>query len=106
MELKAYQKAVLTDLSRYMQLLAQTQDMAKAYELVWNEKNVHIGENGMPPYRPVIPGVPSVCLKVPTGGGKTFIAASALKPLFDAMPQLQTRAVVWLVPSDSILEQT
>jgi len=49
---------------------------------------------------------PNVCLKVPTGGGKTFIAACALKPIFDALPFTKSKAVVWLVPSDAILEQT
>jgi len=65
-----------------------------------------VGMNGLPPYNSVIPGIPHVCLKVPTGGGKTFIAASSIKPIFDSMPNMRAKAVVWLVPSDAILTQT
>lgn len=46
------------------------------------------------------------CLKVPTGGGKTFLACNAIKPIFDGLPSTKTKVVVWLVPSDSILSQT
>lgn len=47
-----------------------------------------------------------VCFKVPTGGGKTFIACASLKPFFEQMPLSKIRVVAWLVPSNSILEQT
>ena len=50
--------------------------------------------------------MPDVCFKVPTGGGKTFIAASSIKAIYDAMPTVTAKAVVWLVPSDAILTQT
>ena len=56
--------------------------------------------------RDVLPGVPNLCFKVPTGGGKTFLACSAVRPVFDALPFTKTKAVVWLVPSDAILTQT
>lgn len=106
MELKTYQKNVIADLTRFLALLTEKQDIGKAYTTLWTEKNVPVGFNGMPYYNNVIPGVPNVCLKVPTGGGKTFLAASAIKPVFDSMPQQRSKAVVWLVPSDAILEQT
>ena len=54
----------------------------------------------------MLPGVPNLCFKVPTGGGKTFLACSAVRPVFDALPFTKTKAVVWLVPSDAILTQT
>ena len=57
-------------------------------------------------YQDVLPGVPNLCFKVPTGGGKTFLACSAVRPVFDALPFTKTKAVVWLVPSDAILTQT
>lgn len=60
----------------------------------------------MPAYNTDINGVPHVCIKVPTGGGKTYIAANAIKPIFDSILPMHTKAVVWLVPSDSILTQT
>lgn len=60
----------------------------------------------MPPYKTELAGVPQVCFKVPTGGGKTFLAANSIKPIFDSMPHIHPKAVVWLVPSDAILTQT
>ena len=106
MELKSYQKEVIADLARYLELVVELQSPAKAYQALWNEKNVLVGFGGMPNYVNVLPGVPHVCAKVPTGGGKTYIAASAVRTIFDAMPQRRARAVVWLVPSDAILTQT
>lgn len=106
MELKRFQKDVIADLSRFLALLSEKQNIPKAYEAFWNEKNVPIGLSGLAPYRTEIPGVPDVCFKVPTGGGKTFIACNSIKPIFDALPYTKAKAVVWLVPSDSILEQT
>lgn len=106
MELKSYQKEVIADLARYLELVVELQSPAKAYQALWNEKNVLVGFGGMPNYVDVLPGVPHVCAKVPTGGGKTYIAASSLRTIFDAMPQRRAKAVVWLVPSEAILTQT
>ena len=106
MELKSYQKEVLADLARYLELVVERQSPAKAYRAFWNEKNVMVGPDGMPAYVDTLSGVPHVCAKVPTGGGQTYIAASAVRTIFDAMPQRRARAVVWLVPSDAILTQT
>ena len=106
MELKSYQKEVLADLARYLELVVERQSPAKAYRAFWNEKNVMVGPDVMPAYVDTLSGVPHVCAKVPTGGGKTYIAASAVRTIFDAMPQRRARAVVWLVPSDAILTQT
>ena len=106
MELKTYQKNVIGDLRRFLALLTEKQSIPVAYRTLWEEKNVIVGMNFMQPYNSVIPGVPHVCLKVPTGGGKTFIAASAIKTIFDSIPNIQAKAVVWLVPSDAILTQT
>ena len=106
MKLKSYQKEVLADLARYLELVVELQSPAKAYTAFWNERNVMVGLGGMPNYVNALPGVPHVCAKVPTGGGKTYIAASAVRTVFDAMPQRRAKAVVWLVPSDAILTQT
>lgn len=106
MEMKNYQKKVIADLTRYLELLSQTGRMVAAYQLLWEEKNVPVGFGGLPLYQDILPGVPNLCFKVPTGGGKTFLAANAVKPIFDALPAMKARVVVWLVPSDAILVQT
>ena len=102
MELKSYQKKVITDLTRYLELLNETKNDAAAFRLFWQEKSAP----ALGLYQNVIPGVPNLCFKVPTGGGKTFIACNAVRPIFDALPTTKTKAVVWLVPSDAILTQT
>ena len=102
MELKSYQKKVITDLTRYLELLNETKNDAAAFRLFWQEKSAP----ALGLYQNVIPGVPNLCFKVPTGGGKTFIACNAVRPIFDALPATKTKAVVWLVPSDAILTQT
>lgn len=106
MELKKYQKQVLDDLSLYIKHLEANANLNTAWVNYWHDKNVPVGFGGVPSYKNTIAGVPNVCVKVPTGGGKTFIAASALKRIFDAMPLSKVKLVVWLVPSDSILSQT
>ena len=102
MELKSYQKKVIADLTRYLELLNETQNYMTAFEQFWREKSAP----GLGLYRNVIAGVPNLCIKVPTGGGKTFIACNAIRPVFDALPVTKTKAVVWLVPSEAILTQT
>ena len=106
MELKNYQIQVISDLERFLELLIEKQSISSAYSTLWNEKGVNVGIDGMPPYKMELAGVPQVCFKVPTGGGKTFLAANSIKPIFDSMPHIHPKAVVWLVPSDAILTQT
>ena len=106
MELKNYQIQVIRDLERFLELLIEKQSISSAYSTLWNGKGVNVGIDGMPPYNSELAGVPQVCFKVPTGGGKTFLAANSIKPIFDSMPHIHPKAVVWLVPSDAILTQT
>ena len=110
MELKTYQKKVMGDLERFLTLLTEKQNIKLAYNTLWEEKGVEVSAldlpGTMPCYKTTLPGVPQVCIKIPTGGGKTFLAANAIKPIFDSMPGKHPRAVVWLVPSDAILKQT
>ena len=88
MRLKNYQKDVIKDLTRYLELLNQTHDLEIAYRLFWEGKNIRVGTGGIPAYQNVIKGVPNLCMKVPTGGGKTFLACNAIKPRLDALPSM------------------
>lgn len=106
MELKNYQKKTMRDLASYLSYLNTTHNMVKAYKNHWLAQDVRVGFGGVPVYRNTIPGAPHVCFKVPTGGGKTFMACVSVKRIFDAMPKEKTRVVAWLVPSNTILEQT
>ena len=50
--------------------------------------------------------VPCVCLRIPTGGGKTVLAAHAVPLLARAWCSVDAPVAVWLVPSDAIRQQT
>ncbi len=106
MILKNYQKRVLDDLSGYLKALDKTKNLKEAFRQHWAERGVAIGFHGMQPYNNLLAGVPHVCLKVPTGGGKTLLGCASLRRIFDSMGITKTKAVVWLVPSTSILDQT
>ena len=57
-------------------------------------------------YDNTVTGGARVMLKVPTAGGKTFIACNALKTILTDSQRLCPDVVTWFVPSDSILTQT
>ena len=117
MELKDYQNRVLTDLASFLDTLEVTPDLGAAFTQHWADKGVRVAHAGsgassaeaMAPYKNTVPGVPHVCAKVPTAGGKTYIAVNALDTIFAALSRSNPRRpklVVWLVPSLTILEQT
>lgn len=106
MELKKYQKRVIVDLTDYLAQLNNHSSLRAAFAAFWESRQIPVGRDGVPGYQNTIDGVPHVCYKVPTGGGKTFLACASVKPIFNALPIVRSRAVVWLVPSDAILAQT
>ena len=98
LELKEYQQASLDALRRYLKYCVQFDDADLAFM-----KETRI------PYRqaPLIaPGTPYVCLRIPTGGGKTIMASHAVCIAAFEYMQVSNPMVLWLVPSDAILEQT
>ena len=110
MELKPYQQQVLEDLCRYLDFVQETKDPREAFIHFWTfhprTPLKPFPGQAIEPYKNNIPGVPHLCVKVPTAGGKTFIACNALKTLFEAFDSRKSKVVVWLVPSITILEQT
>ena len=50
--------------------------------------------------------VPNICLKVPTGGGKTLLGVSAVERINVNFFERNTGFVLWAVPSESIYKQT
>ena len=106
MELNSYQRLVMEDLSSYLSAVNRTNNIIDAWREFWNEKDIAIGSNGVPAYKNRLPQVPHICVKVPTGGGKTFLAACSIQKIFSEFPANMNKTVIWLVPSDSILTQT
>ena len=109
MELKGYQQKVLQDLEDYLVYLQELKHTGRAFNQYWEDK---IGPynpldgTGMPGYKNNIPNAIHLAMKVPTAGGKTFIAVNALKTIFYAYDSRKSRAVVWLVPWSNLLDQT
>lgn len=104
MELKDYQNKVISDLTEYLSALSESQDLRTSFADYWKQKGI-----AAEPYKNNVPGVPHVCAKVPTAGGKTYIAVNALKNIFDALATkhpTRPQVVVWLVPTLTILDQT
>lgn len=110
MELKPYQNQVLSDLAIFLEKIQESKQIDIAFSDFWT--NHHrtplqpIKGEAIEPYKNNVPRVPHICVKVPTAGGKTFIACNAIKTIFDAFNADKLKAVVWLVPSIAILEQT
>ena len=94
--LKSYQQAALDALAAFANA-AQASGPALAF-----------GELAGQPYNAEAFGaqVPCVCLRIPTGGGKTVLAAHAVPLLARAWCNVDAPVAVWLVPSDAILQQT
>jgi len=93
--LKAFQRQVLTRLRRYCDRLSAGSDPAVAF--------AEYGETYRPP--PLI-DAPCVCLAIPTGGGKTLLAAAAAGIVAGHALHRVPALVVWLVPSTAIADQT
>nr|WP_321318682.1 DEAD/DEAH box helicase family protein [uncultured Campylobacter sp.] len=100
MELKSYQKKAINDLKSYLKCL-DSYGIKGAWDKYWQNKGVNASK-----YHDKIKAVPNVCIKVPTGGGKTFIACASIKPISDVVSKIDKIFVIWLVPSEAILTQT
>jgi type III restriction enzyme len=101
--LKDYQGKLLDAFAGF---LARTREL-KSPAAAFAESTVkHFGH--ALPYHP-LPGadsVPYVCLRVPTGGGKTRIAGQAIRKVNESFLATEHSLILWLVPSDPIREQT
>jgi type III restriction enzyme len=50
--------------------------------------------------------IPNICLKVPTGGGKTLLAVAGVGQVFSRWFKRHTGLVLWVVPNEAIYRQT
>ena len=109
MELRSYQQTVIDDLQYYLNLLnnPNINGLNEVFNTFWRNNRYPL--TNPPSYQNHIKDTPNVCVKVPTAGGKTFIAINSLLPIFNAKEYYGNKLpkmVVWLVPSESILSQT
>ena len=105
--LKDYQTRVLDSLRDFFRQCSQDGRPESAFQAV----QFNNGSSSPAPYIPVTaaglsPGMPYVCLRVPTGGGKTLLACYAAGLAIDELMHAERAVVLWLVPSNTILDQT
>jgi type III restriction enzyme len=104
--LKNYQTRVLDSLRYFFRQCSKDGHPESAFQAV------QISNNRQPvPYIPVqsaglTTGMPYVCLRVPTGGGKTLLACHAAGIAMNELLHAERAVVLWLVPSNTILDQT
>ncbi len=103
MILKPYQIETLDWLERFFKLCKETNDPARAYEettRLWRGTALHYAP------LPVRKEVPYICLRIPTGGGKTLVGGLAIERANRSLLFTQNSLTLWLVPSEPIREQT
>lgn len=123
-----YQARALTAIDDWLERLGEERDRADQVAAViasnpgleialpdfptkaWDRLKTDKGVPGGRGYSPRTSGdgvpVPNVTLKVPTGGGKTFIACAALSRIFGQYLRTNTGMVLWIVPNEAIYTQT
>jgi len=108
MKLKQYQLDTLRILRSYFEA-ARLSGAKTAYKDVTSQIEIkrRLGPF-LGPYNKLnaLPHVPYVCLRLPTGGGKTILASYAISIAKDAWIERNYPIVLWLVPSNTIRVQT
>lgn len=110
LELKRYQGDALAALSGFLCAARGQRDQAQMQAAFDAARRNAMGDS-VPPriYRPFTaqaPEVPVACIRIPTGGGKTLMAAHAID--IAARDYVGSRAPIalWLVPTNTIRTQT
>ncbi len=104
--LKDYQSRVLDSLREFFRRCSRIGHPEAAFQAV------QLRNNTTPvPYIPVQAAglaaqMPYICLRVPTGGGKTLLACHAAGLAISDLLRAERAVILWLVPSNTILEQT
>ena len=108
MKLKQYQIETLAVLRRFLEE-ARVGGPKGAYELITGEEEQvrRLGRySGTYKALAGLPNVPYVCLRLPTGGGKTMLGAHAVAIARDAWVEKDWPLVLWLTPTKTIRIQT
>lgn len=102
-EAKNYQKDTLDWLRLYLEE-ARYAGPQTAFETI-RSKNLQTERT---PYRPLpaLENTPYICLRLPTGGGKTYLATRSIAVASQAYLEQDYSMVLWLVPTNTIRTQT
>ena len=96
-DLKEYQQASLDKFRDYLSDCANEGANVAYYKAT---KNPYVDAPQ------IADGTPYICLRIPTGGGKTILAAHAIGVAAKEFLHAPNPMVLWLVPSTPILDQT
>ena len=108
MQLKDYQVETLSTLRNFLENCRIAGPKAAYEEIVSEpERKSRLGKLA-DEYVPLaeLPGIPYVCLRLPTGGGKTLLAAHSISIAKDAWIEKDYPLVLWLTPTNVIRTQT
>ena len=101
---KTYQQQVLESVEAYFKACHELPSASIAFtattERLWGHGNPYNPLAGFPA------DMPYFCLRVPTGGGKTWLAAKSVALVNTHLLRSEHCVVLWLVPSKPIREQT
>lgn len=101
---KGYQSQLLETLETYFQACHAQPSPSLAFsattERLWGRSLSYHPLSGFPP------DMPYFCLRVPTGGGKTWLAAKSVGLVNRDLLRCEHSVILWLVPSKPIREQT
>lgn len=116
MILKEFQKRALDEVRRYLEKLGEQREKAQSVMEQYPDMDLDWVEQAwkkVVPTRAYIPRkngldkpLPSFCLKIPTGGGKTLLAAKVIDLVNTHFRSRQTGLVLWIVPTTQIYNQT
>jgi type III restriction enzyme len=96
---KEYQETALDILKTYLET-ARVHGAKSAFERVTKEQPRTY--KALAP----LPETPYICLRIPTGGGKTYMAARSASIAADMYLDQEYPIILWLVPTKVIREQT
>ena len=105
-QLKAYQERVLETLQKYLKDVSRTGNPAMAFQDHQHGIGARIQQYVPVQAAGLSNSMPYVCLRVPTGGGKPLLACHAAGIAQSELLQADHSVVLWLVPSNTILDQT
>ncbi|MEW5791531.1 MAG: DEAD/DEAH box helicase [Pseudomonadota bacterium] len=101
---KQYQSAVLESVEKYFRACRELGNANTAFY----QTALELWGRGSQ-YNPIAgfsPDMPYFCLRVPTGGGKTWLAAKSVALVNTHLLATEHSVILWLVPSNAIREQT
>ena len=104
MQLKKYQNDTLVVIKKFFDAL-DTKAPGEAYESVTSSADMIARLGNLRKYEAAANDTPTVAIKVPTGGGKTIIAAHAVKVIAECQGR-KYPFIVWFAPSETIRRQT